>query len=58
MDKSEVEYSIKKALRKEFDSSDAYRQVEIYHTCQELKYDEEVAEMRSDIKSDHNINLD
>ena len=55
MTKDEQEYSIKKALRFEFDKSDAFRQVEIYHTVKELKYDEEVEEMRSDILSDHNI---
>ena len=58
MEKDEFEYSIKKALRYEFDNSAAFRQVEIYHTAKELKYDEEVEEMRSDILSDHNIKLD
>ena len=57
MEKSELDYSIKKALRKEFDISDAYRQVEIYHTVKELKFEEDVAEMRSDILSDHNIKV-
>lgn len=57
MDKDEIEYSIKKALRHEFDVADAKRQIEIYHTAKYLRYEEEVEEMRSDILSDHNIKL-
>tara|TARA_R110001632_G_scaffold219355_1_gene348830 strand:+ start:417 stop:605 length:189 start_codon:yes stop_codon:yes gene_type:complete len=61
MDISELEYSIRKSLRIEFDNSDAYRQVEIYHTIKELgrtySFEEDIEEMRSDILSDHNIEL-
>ena len=57
MEEDEIEYSILKALRYEFDDSDLKRQIEIYHTVKYLKYDEEIEEMRSDILSDHNIEL-
>lgn len=58
MTKEEIEYSIKKALRCEFDISYVDRQIEIYKTCKAMKYEEQVAEMRSDIECDHNIKLD
>ena len=57
MEEDEIEYSIKKALRYEFDDSDLKRQIEIYHTVKFLKYEEDIEEMRSDILSDHNIDL-
>ena len=65
MDISELEYSIRKSLRKEFDLADRDRQIEIHKTFKGLtkstfksfNFAEDVEETRSDILSDHNINL-
>ena len=57
MEKSEVEYSVRRALRIEFDRADKDRQIEIYKTFKELKFEEDVAETRSDIYADHGIEL-
>jgi hypothetical protein len=54
----ELDYSITRALRYEFDNSSQIRQIEIYRTTKKLKYEEAAEEMRSDILSDHNIILD
>lgn len=63
MDKSELEYSIRKSLRKEFETAPQYRQIEIYKTFKDLNnnhrfnFEEDIAETRSDIYADHSIEL-
>ena len=58
MNKEELEYSVKQALRCEFDIAQEYRAIEIYKTSKQLGYDEEAEEMKSDIYAEFNINLD
>lgn len=57
MEKEELEYSIERALRCEFDVSHEERMIEIYKTSKQLGFDEQAEEMRSDIEHDYNIKL-
>lgn len=57
MNKEELEYSVKEALRCEFDISHKYRMIQIYETSKALGYEEQAEEMKSDIYADYNINL-
>ncbi len=63
MEETELEYVLRKALRREFDRSDKYSQIEIYKAFKELNnkfkmnFEEDIAEARSDIYSDHRIEL-
>ncbi len=57
MEKSELEYSIQKALRNEFESAHKDRAIEIYKTSKQLGYDEQAEEMKSDIEFEFNIKL-
>jgi hypothetical protein len=58
MEKSEIEYSIQTALRKEFDDTHKFRAIEIYQTSKALGYDEQAEEMKNDILIDYNLKID
>ena len=58
MDKETLEYSMQQALRCEFDIAQEHRAIEIYKTSKQLGYDEQAAEMKSDIYAEFNIELD
>ena len=57
MEQSEIEFSIQQALRCEFDISHKERMIQIYKTSKALGYEDQAEEMRSDILSDYNLNL-
>jgi hypothetical protein len=57
MEKEELEYSVKKSLRLEFETCDKDRAIEIYKTSKQLGYDEQAEEMKSDIEFEFNIKL-
>ena len=58
MEETELEYSVAKALRHEFETADRDRAIQIYHTCYQLSYYATAKEMASDIECDYNIKLD
>lgn len=57
MEKEDLEYSIKTALRHEFEHAPKHRAIEIYKTSKQLGYDEQAEEMKSDIEFEFNIKL-
>lgn len=57
MEETELEYSIAKALRNEFEMADRDRAIQIYHTSYHLSYYEQAEEMKSDIEIEFNIKL-
>ena len=58
MTKEEVDYHVQESLRDTFDRGDKDKQIIIYNVSESLGFYEQAEEMKSDIKSDHNINLD
>ena len=58
MKKEDLEYSIRQALRCEFDISNKLRMIEIYETSKAMGYDDQADEMKSDIYADYNLILD
>ena len=58
MIETELEYSVAKALRHEFETADRERAIQIYHTSYHLSYYEQAKEMSQDIECDYNIKLD
>ena len=58
MEETELEYSLAKALRHEFETADRDRAIQIYHTCYQLSYYGTAKEMKADIECEFNIKLD
>ena len=58
MTEEEKDYHIQESLRETFDRGDKDKQINIYNVSYQLGFYEQAEEMKSDIKSDHNINLD
>jgi len=58
MEETELEYSVAKALRHEFETADRDRAIQIYKTSYQLSYYEQAEEMKSDIEIEFNIKID
>jgi hypothetical protein len=58
LEELEIEYSIQTALRKEFETADKDRAIQIYQTAEHLSYYDFAEEMKSDIEFEFNIKLD
>ncbi len=58
MEKEDLQYSIKTALRHEFETAHKDRAIEIYKTSKQLGFDEQAQEMASDIEFEFNIKID
>jgi len=58
MTREELEESVKKALRFEFENAKEHRAVEIYKTSIKLGFNEQAREMASDIEAEFNTKLD
>ena len=58
LEELELEYSIQKSLRMEFETADKDRAIQIWQTADQLSYYEFAEEMKSDIECEFNIKLD
>tara|TARA_R110000796_G_scaffold155836_1_gene272398 strand:+ start:446 stop:646 length:201 start_codon:yes stop_codon:yes gene_type:complete len=58
LEELELEYSIQTALRREFETADKDRAIQIYQTAEQLSYYEQAEEMKSDIEFEFNIKID
>ena len=57
LEETELEYSIAKALRYEFETAEKERAIQIYRTSYQMSYYDQAKEMASDIEIDFNIKL-